>query len=717
MSKKKGFQPTSSAFKTGAAAASKQRSDAAGRPQKAPTRKPNPFETKVNKSKFNVLNRNVAGTTGRPTHAKARSLQKRTRTILPELQRRGRTGGFVDRRFGERDSSLSTDEKMLERFSRERLRTKRRKAVFNLNDAQEGQATEEQGAQEDYSHTLTLTHRGRSIDDLDAFDSDPDEDLHDDNDLDADTVSGGHFGGERSRAEIMQEVIAKSKRHKLERQRQREEDAALCDTLDADFDSLLTQGSLPATRPPRELRQNARAGRDDYDEVLRAMAFDRRSQPSDRTKRPEEVEEEAAKKANEFLVAQRKRMLGKPDAEDGASDESEASGTEAQKSERANVSEEEEELDDAEKSIRKVMGQVKGLLATIRSALDLATVNESFAHLAVLARTNSVIPVARVVREELGELTQSIGKLAERGRAPTMPDRETLMLFHVIGRIFSTSDFHHIVATPAMLLMAAFLEQGRLLRREHLLGALFLIQTCLTYTAESKRFFPEALSLLHACASLALAQPPNTDNTAWTPYPATRFMSKPIYEFLTTPYTMDESVQVRPMSFRDLIAAKDVSKSATVGFLLYLIRATALQYKESAAAPELLGPFLELLKQTSSSSLVADVEGIIESALSCRRPLQMLKKKATPIPSLVPDLDDGRAQTREEREHRHLQRAYKRELKGAKRELKRDSAFLAQQKLQMRLEADRKYNERIRQLVGSIANESADGAKRKRHHA
>lgn len=706
MSKKKSSQLTAPVSKTGTTTVSKPRSLISSAAQKGIASKHNPFETKVSKPKFDVLNRNAIGSTGRPTHSKARSLQKRAQTILPELQRRGRTGNFIDRRFGERNPALSTDEKMLERFSRERLRTKRNKTVFNLNDEPKADNAGEDRNKGNHQYSLTLTHRGRSLDDLDALDSDPDEGLDDGDDLDADLVSSSHFGGERSRAEIMQEVIAKSKRHRLDRQKQREENEALCDALDTDFNTLLSQGTLPATRQSREASHISLKERDEYEESMRAMTFDRRSQPSDRTKRPEELEEEAAKKVNDFLIAQRKRMLGEQDDEESGEYHEPKLGTENFE-EEFDFNSSKEELDDSEKNIRKVMEQVRDLLNTIRRSPDLTVVNESFTHFAALARTNSVIPVARVVREELGKLSESLGKLTRRGKAPTMPDHGTLMLFQVIGRTFCTSDFHHIVATPAMLLMASFIERGRLLRREHLLSALFLIQTCLTYTAESKRFFPEVLSLLHALTSLALTQKSSADNAIWSPYPAARFMSKSVHEFLIATYATDETLQVRPVVFKDLVTAESVSKSAIVGFLLYLVRATALQYKDNIAAPEILEPFLKILEPQNPSDVLVDVKSIIEAALASREPLQMLKKKTLPILSLVPDLDGDKSQTREEREHQRLQRAYKRELKGAKRELRRDSTFLAQQRLKMRLEEDRKYNERIRQIMGTIANDAS----------
>jgi len=45
---------------------------------------------------------------------------QRKNVLLKERQRRNKTGGVIDRRFGEDDPDMDPEEKMLERLSRER---------------------------------------------------------------------------------------------------------------------------------------------------------------------------------------------------------------------------------------------------------------------------------------------------------------------------------------------------------------------------------------------------------------------------------------------------------------------------------------------------------------------------------------------------------------------------------------------------------------------
>ena len=70
---------------------------------------------------------------------------------MKEIEERGHVGGLVDRRFGENDPSMSLEERMLERFTRERQRASKATA-FNLENEDE------------------LTHYGQSLSKMDDSD-------------------------------------------------------------------------------------------------------------------------------------------------------------------------------------------------------------------------------------------------------------------------------------------------------------------------------------------------------------------------------------------------------------------------------------------------------------------------------------------------------------------------------------------------------------------
>ncbi|KAK7062278.1 putative nucleolar complex protein 14 [Favolaschia claudopus] len=284
-------------------------------------KKLNPFDTKVTKLKHEVGGRKLKGVTGKPSQSKQAGIEQRKKTLLVEYEDKGRAGGIVDRRFGENDPSMSLEERMLERFTRERQRSSRATA-FNLEDEDE------------------LTHYGQSLSKFDDFDYSglrlEDEDEEDD----AGQAQEKHFRGfsddedddendqperKKSKAEVMAEVMAKSKEHKFLRQMERQEEDNVRHELDQQFDSLrdliyapdpLASGSnsdpLGSAPKPIEIEANNDL---DYDQRVRELAFDARAKPKDRTKTEEEValaEKEALEKAER---QRRKRMLGLDESE------------------------------------------------------------------------------------------------------------------------------------------------------------------------------------------------------------------------------------------------------------------------------------------------------------------------------------------------------------------------------------------------------------------
>ncbi|CAL1700247.1 unnamed protein product [Somion occarium] len=296
--------------------------------------KMNPFDVKVTKLKHDVGGRKIAGVMGRPAQSKQAGIEQRKKTLLKEYEERDRTGGIVDRRFGESDPTMNPEERMLERFTRERQRASKGDA-FNLDDEDE------------------LTHYGQSLSKLDDFDNvglglDDEEE-----DEDRRTVEKSHFGGfgddedesddgegqperKRSKAEVMAEVIAKSKEHKFLRQNQQEEDENLRHELDQELDSIrsllyaadtsllpVESATTSESKPSVDdvLVRPALPDQDqEYDQFVRELAFEARAKPKDRTKTEEEIaleEKEALEKAERQRI---RRMNGE---EDGSSDEDE----------------------------------------------------------------------------------------------------------------------------------------------------------------------------------------------------------------------------------------------------------------------------------------------------------------------------------------------------------------------------------------------------------
>ncbi|XP_016014730.2 nucleolar protein 14 [Rousettus aegyptiacus] len=276
---------------------------------------PNPFEVKVNRQKFQVLGRKTRHDVGLPGVSRARAIQKRCQTLLKEYKDRDKSNVFVDKRFGEYNSNISLEEKMLKRFALEQQRQHEKKNIYNLNEDEE------------------LTHYGQSLADIEKH--------HDIVDSDSDTEERGalsaeltaaHFGGggplhekptpapgkdgerPRSRKELIEELIAKSKQEKRERQAQREDALELTEKLDQDWREI--QALLARRAPKPGNRDQERPTPDAYDVTVRELGFEMKAQPSNRMKTEEELAKEEQERLKNLEADRLRRMRGKDEDED-----------------------------------------------------------------------------------------------------------------------------------------------------------------------------------------------------------------------------------------------------------------------------------------------------------------------------------------------------------------------------------------------------------------
>ena len=267
---------------------------------------------------------------------------QRRKTLLVEIQRRKKVGGILDRRFGENDPTMTPEERALERFVKEKQRGSKKGSLFDLEDA------EEDGELTHFGKSLSFDKPDRAEDfnevDIEGSDLDgPDDFLKErshkrrrlsDTDAtseDSMTEPDSRAARPKSKKEVMEEVIAKSKLHKYERQQAKEDDDDLRAELDRGLPDLfeLMRGP-PRHAPPPPVpnagmnpdrlallngKERAQADRE-YDERLRQMALDQRAKPTERTLTREEKLLQEAQKLKELEEKRLRRMRGEPEDSD-----------------------------------------------------------------------------------------------------------------------------------------------------------------------------------------------------------------------------------------------------------------------------------------------------------------------------------------------------------------------------------------------------------------
>ncbi|KAK5941342.1 nucleolar complex protein 14 [Knufia obscura] len=330
----------------------------------------NPFEAKApaRREKFDIAsNKPTKKTIERPGVTRGLGEERRRETLLKEMQSRKKVGGMLDRRFGEDDPNMTPEQKAAERFAQQALRTNKKNSMFNL--------------EEDSEEEVELTHGGRAIDSARSFQKAPirddfDEELSGSEAADFDAQDdrprkrvrledGEEESGEeeevpqrkRTKNEVMQEVIAKSKAYKAARQAQKEDDDDLRLVLNQGlgdiFSALNGRKAVPKQLPSPPLtdseprldpsRAAMLAGKSreeaekEYEANVRQMQQDARSKPTFRTKTEEEKAAQDKARLEDLERKRLQRMRGEADSSEDE-DEDDEPGVEV----------DEEEADDAE---------------------------------------------------------------------------------------------------------------------------------------------------------------------------------------------------------------------------------------------------------------------------------------------------------------------------------------------------------------------------------
>lgn len=275
--------------------------------------KNNPFEVKINRKKFDVLGRKSKHDVGLPGVSRSKAINKRKETLLKEYKQKNKSNKLIDRRFGEYDTKMAPEDKILQRFAMERQRVHDKKDVYNLNEEEE------------------LTHYGQSLAEMEKFnDLVNSDDESEEKGLLSAELTASHFGGgggllkkktgdqqdqegnqrAKSRQELIEELIQKSKQEKRERQVQKEEAQELTEKLDQEWKSI--QALMVKKTPKAESadKPEERPKLEDYDMMVRELGFEMKAQPSEKMKTPEELAREAREKLQKLEADRLRRMMG-----------------------------------------------------------------------------------------------------------------------------------------------------------------------------------------------------------------------------------------------------------------------------------------------------------------------------------------------------------------------------------------------------------------------
>ncbi|KAE8023109.1 hypothetical protein FH972_008853 [Carpinus fangiana] len=321
--------------------------------------KHNPFETIWSRRKFDILGKKRKGEERRIGLARSIAVEKRKKTLLKEYEQSGKSSVFLDKRIGEQNDELGEFDKAILRSQRERQLKVNKKSKYNLSD----------GEEEDFE----IPGLG-ALSERDDFEDEmlPDDDDHDgepampkqfhahktENQLERGLIEGEE-NKRKSKKEVMEEIISKSKFFKAQKAKEKDENEHLMEELDRNFTSLVqSEALLSLTEPgkmnalkalvnksiPNEQRKKDESSRtekletinqdqpDSYDKLVKEMGLEMRARPSDRTKTPEEIAQEERERLERLEEERQKRMLAPDYSSDEENDATEKQSTQGLRS-------------------------------------------------------------------------------------------------------------------------------------------------------------------------------------------------------------------------------------------------------------------------------------------------------------------------------------------------------------------------------------------------
>ncbi|KAK6205361.1 putative nucleolar complex protein 14 [Scheffersomyces amazonensis] len=534
----------------------------------------NQFDQRLNRTKrdVSVIQGGKFVKAGSKQHndaTRSKSNVQKNMKMQYDLEKRshGKNSAIVDRRFGESNKHLSAEEKMLERFTREKQSQSKKRGLYSIES--EDEYDEDEG--------LTLTHGGKvlSLEDEDDAIGDGSATRFVDEDQLEDEADQPQR--KKSKKEVMKEIIAKSKFYKHQRQVEFQKTQDNIEDLDEEFGDIMQE--IANIKNPAKPKFSTKTEEEkEYDSKVRELTYDRRSVPADRTKTDEELKKEHDDRMKKLEADRLKRMSGMEIEDDrnaegddlddefwAGSDDNEEDGFTIKDSENEEEDEEEDEDDDNddENPNSKPIGRVsvkkqpqiiipashEDFLASLKDIdttrhpayvnkiieiyrPNLAEGNKDkmntfvgilFEHILYLSEDDSntaTIEKLSAILKKLAEsynqvlvetIRQEINFIQER-----VLDNSGLILkrdyvfFIIIGYLFSTSDHYHLIVTPCLIVMAETLTTLIYQPKAslaHITQGIFISDILLNYQRFSKRYIPEIVNFIEKALLILSPEP------------------------------------------------------------------------------------------------------------------------------------------------------------------------------------------------------------------
>jgi len=292
----------------------------------------------------------------------------------------------------------------------------------------------------------------------------------------------------------------------------------------------------------------------------------------------------------------------------------------------------------------------------------------------------------------------------------------------LVALLYPTSDLNHIITTPALILISMVLSKGHFREMKDVVAGIYFLHVTYDYVKSAKRYLPEVTSFL--AKLIFLCAPVKTDISR---LPASLLnLRKEEKNLLVLQNEMKEkpcsiNLSESLSSHADVANMKsDVFKYSCIRNLFQLTRLFCKLHSEMASFNEIFSPSLHLMERIPKEKFEATVLELFDEVKLLMKsqkdeqkiPLTMQSRKPKPLPLLEPQFDEHyevrskrKAGDKSQNEAKKLKYKLKKETKGAIREIRKDSHFLAKEQLKERIHKDNVRKTKVKELHRQIENE------------
>ncbi|KAG7174314.1 Nucleolar protein 14-like 1, partial [Homarus americanus] len=353
---------------------------------------------------------------------------------------------------------------------------------------------------------------------------------------------------------------------------------------------------------------------------------------------------------------------------------------------------------------------------------------------------NSAKALMQVLLEKYEECSQSKFK--------RYPMANTFVFLKIAGILFPSSDYIHPIMTPVMTFLTHLLGQAKVVSQREITAALFSTHLLLEYLSQSKRFVPELTNLLNGLLFIAIGAKKKIHEVLIANLLSVT-VEKFSHDFLV--YLIEPSLvrqghsvalnllqphepTLRPHTIQytesklTLASINNTEAELTDSFKINILCKTTKLLKQLCncwsqlpSIRTIMAPTIKLLESLSLKNYPDSVNKTVEELLSAIRslPIQgqpLVKAEGRPVsikmyePAIEEIIEGVKKHhgTKSYLEKQKLTHKLKRERKGARREIQRDTAFLARQQLKEVLLSDVERKRKIGLLMSGLQTQEGN---------